>query len=224
MSGAMVLRNFEDRLERLVEGMFARAFRTGLQPVEIGRRLVKDLDANRTLDVDGHHIGPNRFEVRLAPADQARFDQIQDSLLGELRRTIRDHANEDDVRFLGPVQVTLLEDPEMRVGMFRVDAGFDETPLPDMAPAHLELPDGRLVVLGQSRATVGRLPESTIVLTDPNASRRHAELRRSGDSYELFDLGSTNGSKANGVKVHRQLLRDGDQLTFGTITLTFRLL
>lgn len=218
----MVLRDFEDRLERLVEGIFARAFRTGLQPVEIGRRLVKELDANRTLDVRSRSVAPNRFVIHLATTDHERFAKIRDSLVGELRTIVREHATQEGFRFLGPVRLELVEDEGITVGMFRVDAEFDETPPADHH-GFLELPDGQWVGLGVETATIGRVPESTIVLSDPNASRHHAELRLDGDSYELIDLGSTNGSKVNGLDVDRRLLVHGDELTFGTIRLRFRL-
>jgi len=218
----MVLRSFEDRLERLVEGMFARAFRTGLQPVEIGRRLVKDLDANRTLDVRGRSVAPNSFVIHLAPQDQERFENISDSLIAELRTIIRDHGTAEGFRFLGPIRIRFVEDEDETVGIFSVDAGFDERP-PSDHHGYLELPDGQRVGMGVQAVTIGRVPESTIVLTDPNASRHHAEILLDGDSFELVDLGSTNGSKINGQDVSRQLLVDGDELTFGTIRLRFRL-
>lgn len=218
----MVLRDFEDRLERMVEGVFARVFRTGLQPVEIGRRLIRELDANRTLDVRGRPVAPNRFVIRLATSDHERFAQIQDSLVAELRAVVRAHATTEGFRFLGPVRLELVEDPDGTVGMFRVESTFDESP-PSEHHGYLELPDGQLVGLGVEPATIGRVPESTIVLSDPNASRHHAELHLDGDSFELVDLGSTNGSKVNGTPVSRRLLVDGDELTFGTIHLRFRL-
>ena len=220
----MALRDFEDRLERMVEGMFARAFKTGLQPVEIGRRLVKELDANRSLDVKGRTIVPNRFVVRLSAADHERFSQIEESLRLELAGSIRQHAQANGLLFLGRVAVALVEDASRVVGMFRIESAFDESAVEGAPPAYLELADGRTVPLTQEVAVLGRLPESTVVLSDPNASRRHAELHAEGDSYTLVDLGSTNGSKVNGIRVGRQLLRDGDSLTFGTITMVFRLL
>lgn len=218
----MALRDFEDRLERMVEGIFARAFRTGLQPVEIGRRLIRELDANRTIDVRSRSLAPNRFVIHLASADHERLVKISDSLISELRSIVREHATAEGFRFPGPVRLELVEDLVGTVGMFRVDASFDERP-PTDHHGYLELPDGQLVGLGVDPVTIGRLPESTIVLSDPNASRHHAELHRDGDSYELVDLGSTNGSKVNGGQVDRQLLVDGDELTFGTIHLRFRL-
>lgn len=220
----MVLRNFEDRLERLVEGMFARAFKSGLQPVEIGRRLVREVDAHRALDVRGRTIAPNRFTVHLATEDAERFAQIDASLQAELATIVRQHAQEQEILFLGRVAIDFLTEPEQVVGMFRIDSEFDDRVTEGSPPAYLLLSDNTQVALPNAVATLGRLPESTLVLSDPNASRRHAELHPDGDTYALVDLGSTNGSRVNGRRVDRQLLSDGDRLTFGTITVTFHLL
>lgn len=206
----------------MVEGIFARAFRTGLQPVEIGRRLLRSLDADRTLDVRSRSVAPNRFLIHLASGDHERLSGISDSLIGELRGIVREHATAEGLRFVGPIRMELIEDPDGTVGMFRVETSFDESP-PTEHHGYLELPDGQFVGMGVEPVTIGRVPESTIVLSDPNASRHHAELHLDGDSYELIDLGSTNGSKVNGVDVARRLLVDGDELTFGTIRLRFRL-
>jgi pSer/pThr/pTyr-binding forkhead associated (FHA) protein len=68
---------------------------------------------------------------------------------------------------------------------------------------------------------VGRRPESNIVLADPNVSRDHAEIRPQGDGFMLIDLGSTNGSKVNGVRVAQRLLQDGDEISFGNTKMRF---
>ncbi len=218
----MVLRNIEQRLERLVEGMFARAFRSGLQPVEIGRRLIRELDSHRTLDVSGRPVGPNRFGVRLATEDYQKLMKIRESLVRELSSSVREHAREEGMLFLGRVAIEIFEDPKVHEGMFRVDSSFDETAAVAAPPAYLELPDGQRVELSQRIAKIGRLPESDVILDDPNASRNHAELHPEGDTYLLVDLGSTNGSKINGVRANGRLLADGDELTFGIVSLVFR--
>ena len=69
--------------------------------------------------------------------------------------------------------------------------------------------------------TIGRLPECAIALDDPNASRRHAQIRREGLDVVLVDLGSTNGTKVNGVLVREHRLLPGDTITIGTTTLRF---
>ena len=70
---------------------------------------------------------------------------------------------------------------------------------------------------------VGRSREADIVLQDPNVSRRHAELRKDDDGWQIVDLGSTNGIKVNGRRVDTQPLRPGDQVTIGVTDLTFEL-
>lgn len=219
----MVLRNLEKRLEQVVEGVFARAFRSGLQPVEISRRLERQLDAERTLDPHGRQVGPNSFTVQMAPDDFARFAQITESLQLELVTAIREHAIERGIRFRGRVGVQLAADDRFATGRFHVVSAFVDGNPPGSSPAYLDLHDGRRIPLN-GLATLGRLPESTIVLDDPNSSRHHAEIRPLGDTFELVDLGSTNGSRVNGVRVDRCELSEGDVLTFGAISMVFRLL
>jgi len=218
----VALRNFEDRLERLVEGMFARAFRSGLQPVELGRRLVKDMDTSRTIDPRGRALAPNRFVIRVSVDDHARFGQVQQSLISELLATIREHAKETGVGFLGRVSVELEPDSNLKVGMFRIHPSYDERIPLDSPDAWLEGPDGHHHMLKSAVGTIGRLSDSDIMIDDQNVSRRHAELHAVGDTYELVDLGSTNGSKINGRRIQRHQLTDGDQVTFGAVTLRFR--
>jgi hypothetical protein len=82
---------------------------------------------------------------------------------------------------------------------------------------------GRRNVLSGSRVVVGRSREADIVLQDPNVSRRHAELRREEDGWQIVDLGSTNGIKVNGRRVDRHPLSPGDEITIGVSDLTFEL-
>lgn len=202
--------------------MFARAFRSGLQPVELGRRLIKETDKSRTLDVRGQALAPNRFVIRVSMEDHARFGQVQQSLTNELIATVRDHAKAEGLGFLGRVSVELEADANLKVGLFQVHPSYDERIPFDEPNAWLEGPDGHHHMLKGGISTIGRLSDSDIVINDQNVSRRHAELHAVGDNYELVDLGSTNGSKINGQRVHRHVLVDGDQVTFGAITLRFR--
>ena len=84
----MGLQGFEQRLERLVEGVFAKTFRSGLKPVEVGRRLTRDMDLHRTLGVNGP-LAPNHFTVALAPADSEQFESFSEVLTRELAEAAR---------------------------------------------------------------------------------------------------------------------------------------
>jgi hypothetical protein len=83
--------------------------------------------------------------------------------------------------------------------------------------------DGRRNVLSGSKVVLGRSRDCDIVVSDPNVSRRHAELRRGDGSWSIFDLGSTNGIKVNGRRVSDATLREGDRVTLGVTDLTFEL-
>ncbi len=219
----MVLRNLEERLEQAVEGMFARLFRSGLQPIEVARRLVKVVDAERAFDSRGRAIAPNRFTVELATSDHERFASVSDALTTEFAATIREHAADEQLRFLGRVLVELIDQPSLTVGRCRVRGVFDETTGAATPPAALELPDGSRLELGNSVVSIGRSTDCTLTLLDTNASRHHADLQPDGDSYVLVDLGSTNGTKVNGQPITSRLLVDGDELTFGTVSVRFRI-
>ena len=218
----MGLQQFERRLERMVEGVFARAFRGGLQPVEIGRRLTREMDLRRTVAPRGT-LAPNDFLVLMSPTDRARFASIEDELIDELIAVARDHAEIERYSFLGPVTVTMETDDQLGPGMVLV-SGEMARHEDEMVP-HLRLPDGSEIELGHSAVSIGRLPECTVVLGDPNVSRRHAEVRPARDSsgeYEVVDLGSTNGTKVNGMPlVGSRALRPGDQITLGATTIAF---
>src|SRR5207253_2541357 len=102
----MGLQQFEQRLERLVEGAFAKAFRSGLQPVELARRLTREMDLHRTVGVHGL-IAPNHFRVALRPSDSERFQSFADALIRELADAVREHARDERYLFGGPGEVEL---------------------------------------------------------------------------------------------------------------------
>jgi hypothetical protein len=214
----MTLERFERRLERFVEGAFARIFRSGLQPVEIGRRLTREMDLRRTVAPRGV-LTPNAFGVLLSGPDRAKFQAIEDELSRELVEVAKDHARREGYTFLGPVSVTIETDPGLRPGTLLVSSDM----APEQGTATLVLPDGRRVVLEPESITLGRLPECELSLADAGVSRRHAQVRRSPDGgWVVVDLGSTNGTKVNGVRINgARPLGDGDEITVGSTTIRF---
>jgi hypothetical protein len=216
----MGIRGFERRLERLVEGAFARAFKSGLRPVELGRRIVREMDDNRSVGVRGGTVVPNAFTVWLSASDIEQFEGVHESLARELGDAAREHARDEGYSFLGPVEAEMVVEPSQRTGTFAIEARFREGPGGSGAGS-LILPSGERYVLREHLVSLGRLPECDITLVDANVSRRHAEIRPMGDAFVLIDLGSTNGSKVNGMRVVQHELADGDELTFGSIRLFF---
>jgi len=178
------------------------------------------MDLHRRVGVRGL-IAPNAFVVTLAPADVERFSQFIDALSRELSDAAREHARLEGYSFVGPVEVEIFEGSAQRPGRFTVEAEVREGE--GGALAELVLPDGRRVPIGTEPLVIGRLPECGIVLQDSNVSRRHAELRRSGEGVLLTDLGSTNGTRVNGNPVREQLLTSGDEVNVGSTRLIFEM-
>ena len=215
----MGLQQFEQRLEQLVEGLFAKTFRSGLQPVELGRRLTRDMDLHRTVGVRGV-IAPNHFTVALGPSDHHRFSSFSEALTRELADAVREHARDEGYGFIGPVHVELAEDESLGAGEFLVASEMVEAP-GGAAVGSLSLPDGTRVPIGEEPVTIGRLPECEVILSDANVSRRHAEVRRQGNEFVVVDLGSTNGTRVNGAGVRERRLADGDEIMVGSTRLRF---
>ena len=215
----MGIRQFEQRLERLVEGVFAKTLRSGLEPVEIARRLTREVDLHRAMGVNGL-MAPNHFEIAVSPADLRTFESYQQALIRELSEAVREHARDEGYGFVGPVHVELKEDDSLVVGQFLVASAMQEAP-GGAAVGSLLLTDGRRIPLGEDPVCIGRLPECDVVLSDPNASRRHAEVRRRGNDFIVVDLGSTNGTKVNGAGIRERRLNDGDEIALGGTRIRF---
>jgi hypothetical protein len=215
----MGLQQFEQRLERLVEGVFAKAFRSGLEPVEIGRRLARELDLHRTLAPRGV-IVPNAFTVAVSATDRDRFASFESELVRELAAYASEHARAEGYHFLGPLTVELQTDANLVTGTFLVAS--EVRPSPEGMPlGTLILPDGSRVEVANRPVLIGRLPDCAISLSDPNVSRRHAEVRVEDGGPVIVDLGSTNGTKVNGVAVATRPLADGDTITVGQTPIRF---
>jgi hypothetical protein len=216
----MGLQQFERRLEQLVEGVFARAFRGGLQPVELGRRLTREMDLERSLGVRGP-VAPNHFLIELSEADADRFEGFSDTLRAELAEAAREHAREEGYSFVGSVVVDFVTEPALSAGVFRV-VSRTEAGAGGLSPS-VVTPDGRRVTMGDTPISIGRLAECSVVLNDPNVSRRHAEILRRDGVPVLVDLQSTNGTLVNGTAVSQTPLVDGDEITVGSTHLRFEL-
>lgn len=340
----MGLQSFERGLERMVDSVFARSSRNGLRPVELGRRLLREIDDHRTVDVRGRRLVPNAFTFHLSRHDLDAFAGIDQALKHELAEAARDYARDEGYHLVGPISVAFEVDQRAKPGRFTITsqvreslvhqgappaerpvidmsapaapamhppaapaapavsapAGVDRaldvaavgnpalaalvnmvepdvqafapaapasdsaapapeaaavppapaadavaswasaepTPEPAVEPAPavgpepaddtapviygwLVLPSGRRVAVGNDVLTIGRMPDSSIVLADANVSRRHAEIRP-GDHVMLVDLGSTNGTKVNNQLVDgAQALHDHDLITLGNTHLRY---
>jgi hypothetical protein len=217
----MGLQSIERRLERMVDGVFTRRTRGSIRPIELGRRLVREMDDNRSVDVKGRRIVPNDFTIALSAGDRESFSDIETTLTTELGEAAKEYAREEGYNFMGPVVVSLSTDDNLRNGRFAVISQLKQG-AGGSAMASIVLPSGQRISLNQGTVTVGRLPECTISVNDSNISRQHAEMRQAGGGYVVADLNSTNGTLVNGIRISgEQRLNDGDIISFGSTHVRF---
>jgi Protein of unknown function (DUF3662)/FHA domain len=114
-----VLRNIEQKIEGLFEGVFGRAFRTHVQPVEMARKLVKEMDDHRTVSVSRIYV-PNEYTVYLSPSDREQFESYEESLRGELQDYLSEHAQRESYALLSSPRVLMETDADLEVGEFGI--------------------------------------------------------------------------------------------------------
>ena len=245
-----VLRTVESKLEGLVEGAFNRAFRARVQPVELARRLAKEMESYKAVSVSRTYV-PNEYIVFLSREDRRQFEGYEPALLEELASHLLEHAAREGLALLTRPKVTFETDKRLRMGEFGIQARLVKPPQSEeqeasqgdlgatmvysatkvrqaaepvverpTARALLEL-DGKTFVLDQPRAVVGRSRRCDFVLEDPNVSRRHFELQQRGADWYVVDLESTNGIAVNGRRVPSAKLEPGDQISAGTSNIRF---
>jgi hypothetical protein len=115
----MVLRAIEQKIEALFEGVFGRAFRTNVQPVELARKLAKEMDDHRTVSVSRVYV-PNEYTVYLSAADHEQFTGYENSLVGELEEYLQEHAKRESYALLTPPRVLLEVDDDLELGEFGI--------------------------------------------------------------------------------------------------------
>lgn len=222
-----ILDRFEQRVDRAVEGAFAKAFKSDLQPVEIAAALQNEMDERAAVVSRARTVVPNVYHVHISPPDFERMEVYSAALVTEFATMARDYAQQQQYSFLGSVTVTLRAVDDVPTGTVRV-ASEAKVDVPK-APAHfpppgsaprLETPKGSFPLTGKV-IRIGRGADVDIRLDDPGVSRHHAEISV-GTDVILRDLGSTNGTYVNGALVAEQALRDGALIGIGSTTLVFR--
>lgn len=264
-----MLKSVERKLEGLVEGLFGRAFKASVQPVELAHKLAKEMGDHKTLSVSSVYV-PNEFEIYLGRDDHEKLSSLGDALKTELANYLTAFARREGWTMVASPRIDLLEDADLRLGEFGIatrtvtapsgaeSARADSAAAADVAPraavpagvgaavapqaadampspaqtvlyerapapaaryalrgpgVDVEL-SGQVIVIGRSR-------RCDVVLTDPNVSREHAEVRLTGSQAVLRDLGSTNGTRVNRRAVTQAVLQPGDRVEVGGTELLF---
>lgn len=115
-----VLKKFEQRLEGLVNGTFAKVFKSEVQPVEIAGALQRECDNNATIWNRDRTVVPNDFIVELSAPDFERLSPYSGQLGDELAGMVRDYAKQQRYTFMGPIKVNLEKAEDLDTGLYRV--------------------------------------------------------------------------------------------------------
>ena len=231
-----VLQRFEQRLEGLVTGAFARAFRSAVQPVELAAALQREVDNSAQILSRERRLVPNDFTIELSQADNERLSPYGSQLTSELKDMLRQHADQQRYVFAGPISVTFTEKDDLGTGRFRVTskAIAQVTPVEGQrmtdtavrrAPVVLELNEMKHP-LDPPGVVIGRGSEADLRVSDPGVSRRHVEIRvrpdEDGVVVTVVDLGSTNGTRVNGKRIQHATVDDGAQIEIGSTRMILR--
>lgn len=229
-------------LERYMEGLFQARVKGRVSPVDVARRLCREMKESRRVSVLRVYV-PAFFMVYLHPDDVAALGECLPHLGRELALYLQEKARRYGYTMVAPAQVAFVTDERLDSGCVRVEAAFQDCrPREEAATAEdtrcfrritaEPLSPARLMVLaGPDRERgaklnggaliIGRHASCDLVLTDPSVSRRHAQIQAGGEEYILTDLGSTNGVYCGGVRTTRKVLQDGDTITLGNTVIFF---
>lgn len=189
-----VVRSLERRLERLLDGVIGRAFSGRLHPSEIAGRLAREADFARF----DHPTGPataNAFTLTFNPGDlhDDRGD-LEDDLANEMAA----YAAEQGLRLEGPTTVSI--DVDDRIPPGQTSCHVEVVPGPPTAWARLVSEEDEQSI-GRNRVLIGRSPDADVIIEHDDVSRAHAVLWREGGVVFVRDLGSSNGTFVEGVRV-----------------------
>src|SRR2546423_13317742 len=210
-----ILRNLEAKLEGLFEGAFSRTFKSRVQPVEIARKLAKEMQDNKTVSISRTYV-PNQYNVYLSPEDRQQFEGYEEGLTKELSDYLLEQARDEGLALNTRPSVEFHTDDRLGLGEFGIqamlvrpsedeqaeaeDAQFGHTMVysVDREARRLEAPPlrgrallvggGKRTVLSGSRVLLGRSRDCDVMLEDPHVSRRHAELRNEEGRWVVADL------------------------------------
>src|SRR3712207_1356965 len=122
-----VAKSIEQRLEGLVEGFFTKVFRSGLQPVEVGRRILREMAGGKTVSVNRIYA-PNEFRVWMSSDDYAKFSQMEAGLQREFSELVIEQAKESRWNLMGIPRITFHEEESMGRGELKVEASLTADP------------------------------------------------------------------------------------------------
>ena len=209
-----VLRNIESKIEGLFEGVFGRAFRTNVQPIELARKLVKEMDDHRNVSVSRVYV-PNEYTIYLSPKDRKQFAGYEASLISELSEYIAEHARRERYALLTDPIVLVTTDDDLAIGEFGIATRLvaDESSV-DSPPAELDVEQPvHTMIYRAPTAPVVDAPPPT-----PEPAREVVTLTVAGKRHEITEESVVVGrsreadiriSDVNSSRRHAELRQEG---------------
>lgn len=245
-----IFSNLEGNLEKLIEGFFKERSGGRLEPVEIARRLFREMRDKKMVSISNVYV-PNEYIVSLNPADLENISALSTKLAEEMEGYIREKSLVKRYILTGRPAVRIKPGEDVPPGELRIGSTFSEPPPEEpekekieqtqtFKPLKLKEPvlrsdpnglievrsgpeSGSIFALKKFPSVIGRRPCCDIMLNDSAVSRRHARLDRQDGRYSITDLDSTNGTSVNGARITgKVLLSPGDVITLGTTVFVFK--
>ncbi|MEE3088095.1 MAG: DUF3662 and FHA domain-containing protein [Actinomycetota bacterium] len=184
-----LLQKFEDSLDRVVNGAFAKAFKAEVQPVELAAALQRDVDDRASVLDRDRTVIPNVFHVELSDHDYKRLAVFKDALAAELATLVTTYAGEQHYTLLGEVRVTLSEDDELETGIFRVrsEAKAEVTSRAGVVEAAEPAPPASAAAAPSSAASAA--PEATSSPDEHPAAQSHESSGSQSGGQPRLEVG-----------------------------------
>ena len=230
------LQKFERKLEQAISGVFARAFRSAVQPVEIAAALQREVDNNTQILSRNRRLVPNDFHVELSETDLERLAPYDSAMARDLAEQLQDHAEQQAYVFPGPVAIAFGAADDLTTGRFRITSRAVASVEASHQHARVRRTRALLEINGTHHplvppsTIVGRGTDTDIRINDPGISRQHVEFTVSAPDPEdggritigVRDLGSTNGMLVDGHRATAVALHEGSLVRIGNTDIVVR--
>lgn len=239
--------SFERKLEKLLDDFFQDRYRGEIRLPEVARKLLGEMQEKKLAGVKNIYV-PDEYTVFCSPGDYQALLPFLPLLTGEFCGYLEERSREKGFTVVGPLKVSFVPDETLSAGAVRVQgvfsgkqkeeqadyASFENTlhyvrggmRIPAGKRASLiitaGLEKGREIFLERFPVVIGRRSDCDVTVADPAVSRRHARLECNNGEFFLCDLGSTNGTFINNMRVDTCKLKPGDQIKIGSTFLFFR--
>jgi hypothetical protein len=206
-----VLRNIENRIEGLFEGVFGRAFRTHVQPVELARKLVKEMEDHRVVSVSRVYA-PNEYVVYLGPTDREQFASYEESLRKELQDYVAENARRERYELLSPPEVKFETDDDLEMGEFGIATRMVQGAVPKPGEPPSEPEPGATMIYRKPVET------EAVSVEELGLGRETVSLEVNGRKHELDGVQTTIGRSkecdiqlpdANVSRKHAEVRQEG---------------